>query len=66
MTDLSRGNEQNRGRGRGRVANVHSAFREFSGGTPKKRLPSSLVLWHPVTVQYLIAITVIIKLNTTN
>ena len=34
MSDLSRGNGQNRGRGR--VANVHSAFREFSGGTPKK------------------------------
>ena len=30
MSDLSRGNGQNRGRGR--VANVHSAFREFSGG----------------------------------
>ena len=64
MSDLSRGNGQNRGRGR--VANVHSAFREFFDGTPKKRLPSSLVLWHPVTAQYLIAITVIIKLNTTN
>jgi len=54
MSDLSRGNGQNRGRGRGRgrVANVHSAFREFSSGTLKKRLPSSLVLWHPVTAQY--------------
>ena len=62
MSDLSRG----KGKNRGRVANVHSAFREFSGGTPKKRLPSSLVLWHPVTAQYLIAIPVIIKLNTTN
>ena len=66
MSDLVRGNGQNRGRGRGLVANVHSAYRKFSSATPKKRLPSSLVLWHPVTAQYIIATTVIIKLNTTN